>query len=119
MMMMMPDTDNDEEEQVTSGLIDKVRHTLGRVPFAEQALAAWCCATDTATPKHVKAILVGALAYFIMPLDTIPDIIAGLGFTDDAAIFWLAWNRVNAHVTTQHMDDAKRLLTRLSGEDKP
>ena len=35
---------------------------------------------------HVKATLVGALAYFVLPFDVIPDVLPVLGFTDDAAV---------------------------------
>ena len=34
-------------------------------------------------PKRVKIIVIGALAYFIAPIDVIPDFIAGIGYTDD------------------------------------
>ncbi len=34
----------------------------------------------------VRATLFGALAYFILPIDVIPDILLGLGYTDDAAV---------------------------------
>jgi len=106
------------EKPSLSGLVDKVRRTLGRVPFAEQALAAYCCAIDASTPKYVKVILMGALAYFLMPADAIPDFIAGLGYTDDAAIFWAAWNRVSAHVTEHHINEARNLLVRITGEEE-
>ncbi|MGM0454072.1 MAG: YkvA family protein, partial [Thermodesulfobacteriota bacterium] len=33
--------------------------------------------------------IVGALVYFVMPIDLIPDAVAGLGFADDAAV--IAW----------------------------
>ncbi|GAA3319348.1 hypothetical protein GCM10020331_025870 [Ectobacillus funiculus] len=38
-------------------------------------------------PKRVKLTIVGALAYFIAPVDAIPDIMAGLGYTDDLGVF--------------------------------
>ena len=75
-----------DEALVNEGFWDKLRKTLGRVPFIEDALAAYYCATDGKTPLYVKAVLMGALAYFIVPIDVIPDFIPGLGFTDDAAI---------------------------------
>ena len=56
------------------------------IPFAEDLVAAYYCAFDPATPIRVRAILIGALAYFVLPLDVIPDFIAGLGFTDDVTV---------------------------------
>ena len=84
------------------GFWRKLRATIGFIPFSEEAVAAFYCATDPATPPGVKAILVTALAYFIMPLDMVPDFIAGLGFTDDAAVFWAAWRAVSGHITDEH-----------------
>ena len=49
-------------------------------------MAAFYCATDSATPLPIRATLMGALAYFILPIDAIPDILLVLGYTDDAAI---------------------------------
>ena len=65
----------------------KVRRTLGKVLFVENAVAAWYCTRDPATSKYVKAAIVSALVYFIMPIDAIPDVLALLGYTDDAAVF--------------------------------
>ena len=64
----------------------KTRRVAARLPFAEDLLAAYYCAFDRATPLQVKATLVGAIAYFVLPLDAIPDVLPVLGFTDDAAV---------------------------------
>lgn len=37
-------------------------------------------------PHRVIWAAAFAAAYFLMPVDAIPDVIAGLGFTDDAAV---------------------------------
>lgn len=109
----MADDDQEQENRVRKGLIEKVRRTLGQVPFAEQALAAYYCSIDPTTPRHAKAILIGALAYFITPVDAIPDVIAGLGFTDDAAVFWAAWRSISTYVDDRHIANARQLLDRL------
>jgi len=106
------------EKKVRSELMAKVRKSLGRVPFAEPLVASYLCAIDPATPRRVKAILLGALVYFITPVDLIPDIIAGLGFTDDAAVFWAAFNSVRNHVQPRHVEEAARRLASLRGEDR-
>ena len=73
-----------DSAKVARGFWRKVRRNLGRVPFVEEAVAAYICATDSNTPLAVKAVLMGALAYFVVPADCIPDFIAGFGYTDDA-----------------------------------
>jgi uncharacterized membrane protein YkvA (DUF1232 family) len=62
-----------DERIVQDGFWQKARKTLGRVPFSEDAVAAFYCATDAATPMPVRATLFGALAYFVLPIDAIPD----------------------------------------------
>lgn len=48
-----------------------------------------------------KALILGALGYFILPIDLIPDMIPALGFTDDAAALALAYKAVKASVTPE------------------
>lgn len=99
-----------DKARVEQGFWDKVRRTLGRVPFVEEAVAAYYCALDPKTPFQVKAILLGALAYFVMPADMIPDFIAGLGFTDDAVVLALAIRSVAPAITERHRDKARAAL---------
>ena len=64
----------------------KLRRVLARIPFAEDLLAGYYCALDRDTPTRVRAVLLGAIAYFVLPADAVPDLFVGLGFTDDAAV---------------------------------
>lgn len=99
-----------QEKLVRNGFWAKLRRAMGSIDFAREAVAAWYCATDPKTPLRVKAILIGALAYFIMPADVIPDVIVGLGFTDDAAVFWAAWKAVSSHIDERHRARATAAL---------
>jgi uncharacterized membrane protein YkvA (DUF1232 family) len=105
-----------DERVVTEGFWPKVRSTLGKVPFTEDAVAGFYCATDKNTPAYVRAVLFGALAYFVMPADLIPDFIAGLGYTDDATVLMAAFSAVRKHLTPDHRSRAQRFLMR---EDQP
>ncbi|MFQ5786150.1 MAG: YkvA family protein [Alphaproteobacteria bacterium] len=100
----------DDEKLVARDFWDKLRATLGRVPFVEDALAAYYCAADRATPLYVKAVLMGALAYFIVPSDVIPDFIVGLGYTDDAAVLAAALAAVRSSLRERHFDKARAFL---------
>ncbi len=106
-----------DRARVERGFWDKVRRTLGRVPFLEEAVAAYFCARDPATPLQVKAVLIGALAYFVIPIDLIPDFIAALGFADDAAVLYAALKTVAPHITTDHREQARATLDRLAKRD--
>lgn len=92
----------------------KIRATLGKVPFLDQVLAIWYCATDPATPAKAKAILFGAIAYFVLPFDAIPDFIVGLGYTDDLAVLTAAIRAVWPYITDDHRAKARAILE--SGE---
>jgi uncharacterized membrane protein YkvA (DUF1232 family) len=107
--VLMPD-----EVRVRRGFWDKVRATIGRVGFLEEAVAAFYCATDPRTPKWVKATLLGALAYFILPFDGIPDFLVALGYTDDFAVVLGAIRAVSGHVTEEHRERARETLDRIS-----
>lgn len=108
-----------DRARVEEGFWAKLRRVAGRVPFAEEAAAAYYCAMDRTTPIQVKAVLMGALAYFVIPADVIPDFLTGLGFTDDATVFYIAWQTVSKHVTDEHREKARAALARLSGEAEP
>ena len=112
----MSRTPEENEKIVADGFVDKAKKTLGRIPFTDEAVAAYYCATDPATPNRVRVTLMAALAYFVIPTDMVPDFIAGLGFTDDAAVFWAAWRSVAGHVTELHRDRARDFLGRVDEE---
>lgn len=98
------------ERVVEKSFWRKLLVVAGRIPFAEDLAAGYFCATDPATPGRVKGILFAALAYFVMPFDAIPDFIAGLGFTDDAAVLAMAISIVSRHITDEHRKRARRAL---------
>src|ERR1700742_2625183 len=75
-----------DEDTVRREFWRKLRRFAARLPFAEDLLAAYYCALDRDTPMQVKAALFGALAYFVLPFDAIPDMLPVLGFADDAAV---------------------------------
>ena len=88
----------------------KLLKVAGRIPFAEDLAAAYFCAIDPLTPARVKGVLIGALAYFVIPFDAIPDFIAGFGFTDDAAVLAMAIRLVSRHMKDTHYTRARAAL---------
>jgi uncharacterized membrane protein YkvA (DUF1232 family) len=105
-----------DKARVEDGFWAKLRRSVGRAPFVEDALAAYYCARDPATPMQVKAVLFGALAYFVMPTDMIPDFVAALGLTDDIAVLYAAIRTVAPHIKDRHREQARDALERLTGE---
>ncbi|CAL74213.1 conserved hypothetical protein [Bradyrhizobium sp. ORS 278] len=94
----------------------KFKQVVARIPFAEDLLAAYYCAFDKETPRHVQVALLGALAYFILPFDFLPDVMPVLGFTDDAAVLATAIRMVASHITPDHHAAAKAALARLQDD---
>ena len=84
-----------------------------RVPFADRALSVWYAARDPETPAAAMGFMLAALAYFVMPVDAIPDVFAGIGFTDDAAVIAALLATLGANVRRRHRDLAREALKRL------
>jgi uncharacterized membrane protein YkvA (DUF1232 family) len=95
----------------------KLKRFVATLPFAEDLLAAYYCAFDRQTPRHVRAALLGAIAYFVLPFDFLPDMLPVLGFTDDAAVLAAAIRTVASHITPAHRDAARATLKRGIVED--
>jgi len=80
------------------------------IPFSDDLAAAYFCALDPSTPHRVRAVLLGALAYFVLPFDAIPDFLAGIGFSDDVTVLVAAIAMVRSHITPAHREAARRAL---------
>lgn len=118
-----PDLESDEiqlpaviernEEKVRVGFWSKFTRVAASIPFATDLLAAYYCTRDPETPLRVRAVLLAAIAYFIVPTDMIPDFIAGLGFGDDATVLMTAIGLISRHLKPEHREQAERALDDL------
>ena len=95
-----------EEEYVRRNFWAKLKTVAGKIPFAADALAMYYAVKDPATPKWAKAIAISGLAYFILPMDVIPDFLVIAGWTDDAAILAGALKTLSTKVTDEHREKA-------------
>ncbi len=102
-----------DTERLARDFWRKLGRVAARVPFAADLLAAYYCAFDSGTPVKVKAMLLGAIAYFVLPTDAIPDMLPVIGFTDDAAVIAAALKLVADHITPAHRQAAREALERL------
>jgi len=100
------------EQRVRRGFWSKARRFAAQLPFAEDMLAAYYCAFDRQTPVQVKATLMAALAYFVLPFDIAPDLLPAIGFADDAAVLAAAIRMVATNITPEHREAAQRALAR-------
>ena len=112
-----PDRLEEDRRTVERGFWRKARRVAASLPFLEDLLAAWYCAADAAMPTYVRAVLLGALAYFVLPFDVLPDVLLHVGFTDDAAVVLTALRTVGAHIPGRHRAAAAAEVRRLRDGD--
>ena len=101
------------EQRVTRGFWPKIRRVATKIPFAGDALSIWFCARDPATPAGAKAMMMAGLAYFVLPTDAVPDFLAVVGFTDDAAVIAALLAIVGKNLKPRHKAEARQLLDQL------
>jgi uncharacterized membrane protein YkvA (DUF1232 family) len=105
-----PEDAGRREEQVRAKFWPTVRRALRAIPFMEDVAAAYFAMLDPATPTAARLTLIAALAYFVTPFDLIPDMIAGLGFADDATVLLAAISAVGGSIRDEHRAAARRAL---------
>ena len=103
-----------DEDLVRRKFWPKAKRAAANLPFAEDLLAAYYCAFDRSTPRQVRVALLGALAYYVVPLDAMPDVMPALGFADDAAVLATVIRLVASSISPTHRAAARRALDRLA-----
>lgn len=73
----------------------------------EKALWLYYAAQQPTTPAWAKTVIYGALAYFILPIDAIPDFIPIAGYTDDLGALATALVTVSMYVTEDVKEQAR------------
>ncbi|MYN12449.1 DUF1232 domain-containing protein [Pusillimonas sp. TS35] len=77
----------------------------------EKALYLYYAVQNPATPKWARRVMLGALGYFIFPLDALPDLAPIVGYTDDLTVMAAALATVAFHITPEVKAQAQRKLT--------
>ena len=76
----------------------------------EDVVAAYFCAIDRKTPAKVRGTLFAALAYFVLPMDVVPDFLLGFGFGDDATVLMAVIAMFGQHISEDHREAARKAL---------
>jgi uncharacterized membrane protein YkvA (DUF1232 family) len=74
------------EEEIEEGLWNKLERVGKKINFAKDVKALYKYMRDTDVPWYRKSIVIGALIYFISPIDTIPDLVPLVGYLDDLGV---------------------------------
>ena len=105
-----PEDAAEKEAWVRARFWPTVRRALRIIPFIEEVVALYYAMLDPKTPAKSRLIIIGALAYFVTPLDFVPDFILGLGFVDDASILMAAIAAARSSIREEHREAARRAL---------
>ncbi len=119
--ILQPGSEQEQQsraQRVRRNFWKTLQKAAGRIPFTEELVAAYYCALDPRTPVRVRATLLAALAYFVLPFDFIPDLLVGIGFTDDIAVLMAALAAVRSHITPAHFAAARQSLSQNAEPDK-
>ncbi|MCE4049583.1 MULTISPECIES: YkvA family protein [Bacillaceae] len=68
-------------------------------------------------PVKAKTTIIGALGYFILPIDLIPDMAVGIGFTDDLGALGIALIQVAMYIDEDTKQKAKQKLADWFGDN--
>ena len=82
----------------------------------EKALYLYYAAQRSETPAWAKTIIYSALAYFILPIDAIPDFTPVVGYSDDLGALAAAVAAVSMYITEDVKSKAKQKLSDWFGE---
>jgi uncharacterized membrane protein YkvA (DUF1232 family) len=105
-----PDDADEKEARVRARFWPTAKKALRSLPFIEEVVAAYFAMLDSRTPMRARLTLVGALAYFVAPIDFMPDFVIGLGFIDDASVLMAALAAVKTSISNEHREAARRAL---------
>lgn len=99
-----------KERRIRDRFWPTVKRALRQVPFMQEVVAAYYAMLDPMTPLGARLTLIGALAYFVSPVDIVPDFLLAIGFLDDASVLFAAISAVRSSIKDDHREAARRAL---------
>lgn len=113
----LPEENAYADEYSEEGFWEKLGKFAAKIgkKMLEMVLVLFFCLKDPETPKRAKAIIIGALGYFISPIDAIPDLTPVVGFSDDLGALALALAAVAIHIKPEHREQAAKMVEELLG----
>ena len=95
-----------------NGLMTKIKETAKKAGLKAiyMALLLYYALESPTISVMDKAIIYGALGYFISPIDIVPDILPLIGLSDDIAVLAWAFSRVKHNITDMTREKAKTKL---------
>ncbi len=112
--ILLPGEESEQErreKRVKRRFWPTFRRAARQIPFSRELVAAYYCAIDPKTPTRTRGILLAALAYFVLPLDFLPDFLAVVGFSDDVAVLTAAFAAISGQIKEAHYLKADETLS--------
>ena len=91
-------------------------HFAGK-QLMHKALLLHYAAQNPRTPKWAKTAIYGALAYFLLPLDLVPDLLPVVGYTDDLWVLAAALATVTLYINDDVRAQAAQRLQAWFGPE--
>ena len=100
--------------------VEKVAEMAAKIAkgILSKAFVLYYAAKDEETPEWASVVAFSALAYFVMPIDVIPDFLP-IGFSDDISVLAGAIVTIAMHVKRKHRKHADEKMDELFGPDDP
>jgi uncharacterized membrane protein YkvA (DUF1232 family) len=100
------------KEYSESSFWDKIKNFAKKAgcELIEKSVMLYYVAKDDETPASAKALIFGALGYFISPIDLIPDITPVIGFGDDLTVLSATILTVVNSIKDEHKEKAKKKI---------
>ncbi len=105
----------------TEGVFARIKKAAARIgrPLVEKALYLYFALKNPKTPAWAKRVIYGALAYLVLPVDAIPDLLPGVGFTDDLSVITAALATVSLYINADVKAQAQEKVKKWFDTDKP
>ena len=78
--------------------------------FLERLYTLFEVLKDPDTPAWVKVGIMAVLAYFVCPIDVIPDVLPVVGYSDDLAVIAAELAAITSYITPSIQDRVRRRL---------
>lgn len=115
-----PLRDSGDNQYAEARFWQKLKNSAGRAGrrLTQTALTLFFALQDSDTPGWARAVIIGALAYFILPTDMIPDVLPS-GYVDDLGALLAALKALSESIKPEHEQKARDKTDKLFGNNKP
>lgn len=105
------------DEYSESRFLEKVRRVAKVAGREVLEKSLWLYYAFPSAPPWARGAILGALGYFIAPLDAIPDLIPGAGYTDDLGVLVAAVLVLGSHIDDRVRRQASERLRTLGFDE--